>query len=259
MIFGVGVKGCNSEESSDSSSILSTTSSYSYTASSSSKKSSSSSSSSNNHNYTRVTDGKLTYIYYDGSTCGVKAASKNISGDVVIPSTYGNRTVTAIEYDVYSESNETKAFVECEYIETLYVPSTIRTIDTGGFLLCSSLYSFVVSDENEYYKAKNDVLYTKAELTLVAYPASKSGSSYTISSSTKTLAFDCFANSQFLTSLTIPTSVTAIEGYAFILSSIRNVAYLGTKSQWNNINLDSNWHASAEFTSITCSDGIVYL
>jgi uncharacterized repeat protein (TIGR02543 family) len=59
------------------------------------------------------------------------------------------------------------------------------------------------------------VLFDKNATTLVAYPAGKSGTSYTIPASVTTIGDFAFAGATALTSITIPASVTTIGDGAF--------------------------------------------
>ena len=64
-----------------------------------------------------------------------------------------------------------------------------------------------------------------------------------------------------MTSITIPSTVTEIEDYAFYYSSSLNeINFEGTIAEWGNITLGENdWCDSSKITTVTCSNGVVTL
>lgn len=108
------------------------------------------------------------------------------------------------------------AFVGCTGFTSFTIPAAVTSIGTGVFSKCTSLASFTVASGNTKFTVNNGVLFNADKTTIVAYPAAKSGTSYTIPSSVKTIYDFAFAASK-LTSITIPSGVTAIKSYAFYL------------------------------------------
>jgi hypothetical protein len=72
------------------------------------------------------------------------------------------------------------------------------------------LTSFSVNASNTAYSSSNDVLFNKAQTTLIQFPSGKTLSSYTIPSSVTSIAAYAFYGNNNLTSMTIPTGVTSI-------------------------------------------------
>ena len=64
-----------------------------------------------------------------------------------------------------------------------------------------------------------------------------------------------FSNCVHLTEIEIPVSVKEIGAYAFYRCAALTVQYAGTVAQWNAIEKEENWNASAEGLFILCRDG----
>jgi hypothetical protein len=75
--------------------------------------------------------------------------------------------------------------------------------------------SFTVELGNQNYASIDGTLFNKNKTTLIAYPASKIGSSYTIPSTATRIEKYAFYGAKSLTSITIPSSVTSIGDSAF--------------------------------------------
>ena len=82
-------------------------------------------------------------------------------------------TSLAIPDSVTSIANYT--FENCTALTSLTIPDSVTSISEFAMINCSSLTSINVSNSNAYYTVNNGVLYNKAEDTLIAYPAVKSG------------------------------------------------------------------------------------
>ncbi len=69
-----------------------------------------------------------------------------------------------------------------------------------------------------------------------------------------------FEGCSSLTSITIPNSVTSI-GYSVFsgCNNLTSLNYLGTKSDWEEIDKGENWNFDSSITSIICSDGTIDL
>lgn len=67
-------------------------------------------------------------------------------------------------------------------------------------------------------------------------------------------------------SVTLPSSLKKIDGYAFYTDyfrSINTLSFSGTKAQWNEVELEEYWaektYGGSAFTTISCSDGDITL
>ena len=167
------------------------------------------------------------------------------------------------------------AFYGCISLTSVTIGNGVTSI-SDSFSGCVSLKSFTVSESNSAYSSKDGVLFNKNKTKLVAYPAGKTNTSYTIPNSVseiKEWAFsDCsdltnvtipnsvskisygtFWGCSSLTSVTIPTSVKSIDGYAFeYCSSLTSVTIP------NSVTSIGEWAFSdcSSLTSITIPNSV---
>ena len=127
------------------------------------------------------------------------------SGDLAIPSTLGDYTVTGLG---------SNSFGACGKLKTVSIPASVTSIYKWAFDGCSGLESFTVASGNAQYQAVNGLLLTKDGKKLVHGVTGKGGV-VTIPEGVTTIGNSAFDRLAGLTSVTIPTSVTTIEGYAF--------------------------------------------
>ena len=136
------------------------------------------------------------------------------------------------------EEIKNEAFGNCDHITTINIPASVTNIEGGAFRRCTALLNFEVSEDSQDFSTSNGVLFDSLKTKLIAYPAGKSDTTYTIPSSVDVIGYSAFAYvfnlenvtipngvieigaSSFytcpsLTSLTIPGSVTTIGTYAF--------------------------------------------
>ena len=185
------------------------------------------------------------YLVNNGVLTGT---SGECGGDLVLDS-----SVTTINYVSLSDTS----------ITSLTIPASVQTI-TNPFYYTSNLVSINVDSASTTFKSVDGVLFNYSGTFLIAYPASKSGSTYTIPSSVTHIGIYAFGSNKYLTSMSIPNGVTHIEGGIFIGSQVLSTVNIGTGlttlgSQafaWietmTAINVDAG---NASFASI---DGVLY-
>lgn len=148
-------------------------------------------------------------LYQDNGngTCTIVGLGTCMETDIEIPEKSPD--------DLKVVAISTGAFENCRKIESISIPSTIKTIGTGAFVGCVSLSSFSVDSTNTEYCSVGSVLFSKDKTELICYPAQRVGSSYLLS-----------------------TNVTKIAPYAFdSVSSLSKLLYRGTISQFQKINI----------------------
>ena len=94
---------------------------------------------------------------------------------------------------------------------------TITSIDRGVFNYFDNITSVNVPSGNKKYSSVAGVLYSKDKKKLIFYPRGKKGTKYTIPYGTETIGKYAFDKSQYLKSVTIPSTVTSIEEGAFFV------------------------------------------
>ena len=107
------------------------------------------------------------------------------------------------------------AFAGCSSMKTITIPSSVTSIGEWAFSGCWGLTEIVVKSANTNYASKNGVLFNKDKTTIIWYPASKTGATYTIPNSVTSIGERAFYYCSGLTAVTIPNSVTSIGDYAF--------------------------------------------
>lgn len=151
------------------------------------------------------------------------------------------------------------AFHYCFKLTDITLPDSITEIKPYSFGYCRSLTNIYVDSNNSNFCDINGVVFNKDKTILVQYPTGKNNSSYTIPDTVETIGEYAFITCEALESLIIPESVTSIGQLAFSYSSIKtlyiptsvkliddraldntsltDIYYSGTESQWNEINM----------------------
>ena len=175
---------------------------------------------------------------------------------------YGCSSLTSVTIPHGVTSIGGAAFWGCSSLTSVTIGNGVTSIN-DSFSGCVSLKNFTVSESNSAYSSKDGVLFNKNKTKLVAYPAGKTNTSYTIPNSVSEIkewafsdcsdltnvtipnsvskisygTFECCEN---LKSVTIPTSVKSIDGRAFsVCSSLSDIYYKGTASQWKAVKVEA--------------------
>ncbi len=146
---------------------------------------------------------------------------------IILPETIEGLPVVNISSGVFSENED---------IEYIKIPSSVETISSIMFNLCSSLTEIDVADDNPYYTSVDGVVYNKDQTTLVAFPCGKGGS-FRIPDSVISIGPKAFESCYNLTEVTMGNNVLTIGNQAFLecwnLSSItlsNNLQKLGYRA-----------------------------
>lgn len=102
-----------------------------------------------------------------------------------------------------------QAFVNCANLKSVNIPNSLTDIDPTAFMYANNIIEFIVSDDNQYYKAIKGSLYSKDESVLLFY-----------------------ANGLTKTSFTVPNSVYYIRDYAFFANKTLKKVIIGSNTKW---------------------------
>ena len=217
-------------------------------------------------------------LQWDGTKYAYAVTDCNSSaeGELIIPSTYNGRAVTAIgnyafdscgyltkvtipdsvltigDYAFYLCQRMTTvtisnsitsighcAFEWCYVLTSVTIPSNVTTIGERAFAVCAGLRSIWVAEDNPNFSSDNyGVLFNKDKTVLIQAPCAISGS-YSIPDSVTSISKWAFNYCKGLTTVTIPNSVTSIGYAAFDNSTgLTDVYYNGAEVQWNAVSIE---------------------
>lgn len=166
------------------------------------------------------------------------------------------------------------AFMGCDGLTSISLPSSLTKISVFNFTECTNLTSITIDDGNEAYYVSGNCVIDKAQSKLIMALGT-----FTIPTEGVTSIGEyAFALCKDLTELVIPDNITDIDDYAFggctqlasltiglgvtnigakifyESSSVTTVNYVGTSEQWAQIVKDSNWDKYAEYTLVCLGD-----
>lgn len=152
---------------------------------------------------------------------------------------------TEIVFESAQDDEETKPLIfgekvfQYSYIESITLPARMENYEVDGKLLkdlfyyCDDLLEIKVEESSEAYSAKEGYLYNKAGDTLLYAPRGIKGDVVIPSGTRKIAQFafgsvDSIDSCQWITSVTIPATVTEIQTKAFrYCSALHTVNFLG--------------------------------
>lgn len=103
-------------------------------------------------------------------------------------------------------------------VKTITIPKSVKSIRELAFYFCSdTLTEINVDADNKYYSSENGVLFNKNKTVLIAYPAAKTATTYTVPHSVKSFADESvFYNSNNLT-VKLSNNITSITSWDNVL------------------------------------------
>ena len=115
------------------------------------------------------------------------------------------------------------AFSDCSSLTSITISDGVTSIDDSAFWGCTSLTEIKVATENSKYASVNGVLYNKDKTVLIRYPAGKKDKNYKILDGVTGINNSAFSDCTELTSVTIPDSVTSLDGAFSRCSSLKSI------------------------------------
>jgi len=132
--------------------------------------------------------------------CKIVQFPKGKRGDYIIPDCV---------LDIYENT-----FSNSHSLTSIFISSAVIDIEPKSFYGCSSLTSINVSEDNEFFKSVDGVLFDLDGSTLHSFPQAGSGR-YSIPFGTELVQEYAFSGCSGLTSVSIPSSVRDINQNAF--------------------------------------------
>lgn len=121
--------------------------------------------------------------------------------------------LTSIELSdkLYSISDYT--FNKCTYLESISLGSKLSSISKYAFSDANNLRYITISDENEYLKSVDNVVYSKDGKTLVLFSKARTGE-FTVPDGVETIGTYAFWNCR-ISKVNLPATVNTVSEYAF--------------------------------------------
>ena len=228
--------------------------------------------------YQAASEGLAYALNPDGLSYAVTGIGTCTDTDIIIPDTYEGLPVTAIGQT---------AFLNCNFMETVFIPDSVVSLGYLPFAFCTSLVSIEVSETHPLLVSINGDLYCKNnaypgfKMILLQYAVGKSDTRFVIPAGVSHLSHGACATSKSLEDLVISDEVVYIESAAFTaISSLKKITlpaslmylgpaimeesvgvdtiiYNGTVEQWNSFEKDRDWNLGAGNYTIYCTDGTI--
>ena len=211
---------------------------------------------------------EITYtLSSDGNSYSISRVKNCTDMEIVIPSVYNGKPVTAIAdrafYGCDTLVNVTipdsvtsigmYAFRGCTSLKSITIPEGVKTIDAYTFCGCTSLESVTIPDSvtSIGIYAFRDCTSLKSitipegvkTIDVYTFYGCTSLESVTIPDSVNNISVCAFSKCSSLESVTIPARVVNISRQAFAYcTKLTSISFLGTYAQWKNISLSDDWN-----------------
>ncbi|WP_400245552.1 leucine-rich repeat protein [Methanomethylophilus alvi] len=155
----------------------------------------------------------------------------------------GVRSLTAISFNDGLESIGSYAFQSTGLSGIVTIPASVSNIGPGAFASCVRLTGFDVSEDNQFYKDTDGVIYTIDCKTIVEYPAGNPSTTYEVLPTTMIIGESAFYGSIYLSQITLSDCLTNIEMYGFCrVSGLQSITLPDTLIQISNYAFAENWN-----------------
>ena len=109
---------------------------------------------------------------------------------------------------------EERAFYDSNGLNDIIIPYNVSDIGDAAFTHCNKLMNIAVSEENQFFRDLDGVLFTKDGKEILFYPQGRNGK-YVIPDGVNIIDSESFNGCSSLTDIVIPSSVETIENEAF--------------------------------------------
>lgn len=100
-------------------------------------------------------------------------------------------------------------------LKEITLPAAVESIDPAAFSACTSLETIKLSPQNTHYTVADGVLFDKNKTTLIAYPAGKRNTSYTVPLTVTVIGEAAFDSCVYLESIKLPGNLILVGNGAF--------------------------------------------
>lgn len=162
-------------------------------------------------------------------TYSVKGTALTISGTGAISqsevlSNCDITVITSITIEEGITSLGSLCFFNFPLLINISLPSTVQTVDPTSTRYCYAFTNWFLDSSNTYLELDNyGALYYKGKETLIRLPPRKT--SYIFPSTVKTILSQAFQGQRVITTLTIPNTVTTLNGGMIYDSVIQSVIF----------------------------------
>ena len=152
--------------------------------------------------YVLLDDGTVEITHYSGTATTLE-----------FPDTLDGRPVSTIStiafYDIAFHEDDIQTLTD------ITIPASVTVIGDNVFHTCADLTNITVSADNPCFTSIDGVLFRKTGGALVAYPAGRQDTAYSIPKGTASIGDYAFYGCEQLEDITVPDSVTEIGEEAF--------------------------------------------
>ncbi|MDR3264115.1 MAG: leucine-rich repeat protein [Clostridiales bacterium] len=152
--------------------------------------------------------------------------------NIVIPATYNDQPVLRIKDNGFSGASQLKS---------ISIPETLTSIGNAAFAHCGNLTTIELKEGNTVYSLTNGVLYNKAHTVLVAYPAAKTDTIFTVPNSVVSIEDYAFSSSKNLKEVILPNTLTDIGNGTFSSTCLEKIILPNTVTSIGDDFFSSCW------------------
>lgn len=145
----------------------------------------------------------LEYESLGNGECAVSGIGSFSGTDLNIPQK-NSRGETVVEI-------KSKAFLDCDTLESIVIPSGVETIGEKAFRGCDSLIYIDVDIDNKKFTSISGVLFSKSRSRLIFYPPKRVGAQYYLNPNVKSIDDYAFENAKDISVILYPKSTTDFE------------------------------------------------
>lgn len=107
------------------------------------------------------------------------------------------------------------SFSGCSKLTSIKIPATVRNMTAGLFTGCENLVTVEVDENNQYFAAKDNVLYDKEFKRIMYYSSNKAEKTFALPETVETIDANLFKNNVVLEKVIIGKNIKEIGASAF--------------------------------------------